>query len=114
MLQPKVTNQVDDPSHSCDNYTVNSKEEEKDSDDDAPTSLSWSSSTHATLARDVRLAIERACVSSPHFGATFCITNNNLLWGSYSVMLSVEDAILSEEAIADGWVEGLLHANPPF
>jgi hypothetical protein len=29
-------------------------------------------------------------------------------------MLSVEDAILSEEAIADGWVEGLLHANPPF
>jgi hypothetical protein len=112
MLQLKVTNKVDDPSDSCDNYTVNSKEEDKDSDDDAPLSLSWSSSTHATLARDVRLAIERACVSSPHFSTTFCITNN-LLWDSYSVMLSVEDAILSEETIADGWVEGL-HANPPF
>jgi hypothetical protein len=37
-----------------------SKDDEKDSDEDVPTSLSWSSSTHATLARDVRLAIERA------------------------------------------------------
>ncbi len=37
-----------------------------DSDDDAPTSLSWSSSTHATLARDVRLAIERAYASSSY------------------------------------------------
>jgi hypothetical protein len=104
MLQPKVTNQVDDSSHSCDNFTVNSKEEEKDSDDDAPTSLSWSSSTHATLARDVRLAIERACASF-----SLCITNlaSQLTFCcSYSVVLSLEDTILSQEAPAVGYVEG--------
>ncbi len=46
----------------CDGYDTagESKDDEKDSDEDAPTSLSWSSSTHATLTRDVRLAIERA------------------------------------------------------
>jgi hypothetical protein len=45
------------------------KEEEKDSDDEAPTSLSWSSSTHATSARDVLLAIERAYVLLAHINA---------------------------------------------
>jgi hypothetical protein len=50
------------------------KDEEKESDDDAPTSLSWSSSTHATLARDVRLAIERAYVPNA------CVNRNDLCY----------------------------------
>ena len=41
-------------------------------------------STHATLARDVRLAIERA----------------------YSIMLTIEDSLLSDAPQADAWVEG--------